>query len=557
MFGSLYSFARADTTLGSAFLWKYEGELPPLQMHPALSRSQCKTVRRADAERRRRAAAAGGGGAQGAGGGAAGPGAAPTAAPAPAPAGGQEARVATAARGAAGGGRLLPAHRRQRLPHRLLGRAAASVALQLLLAAHLRRHVLLDSEHPLRGDAAGRAVLQLVLGAAGPARHAAADGAAQRAGLAAARPRQGPRRAARRTRRLRVRRRARRAAHAGVPGRDVGAARARHAGGVADGELLAGDPGGVHAGQLAGVAHGGLDQHGAAAGRARRRLAGAREPRLAGAKRPPRASPARPHLAARRPLRRPPRGGGGAAGDGVAHARRAGVAGGGGALGQGAAVAAADVPAAARLPAGADRQPGEHDADLLGHVHAHLLLGGPDPRGGRDGRGGRGRRVRRGGADGGGAAGRGGAGVRAAAVAGPPPHGRGPGEAPALVACLLLYIAANTAGFFVLPIVATGELLPARVRGIAGGYIYFFFNLVLFAVAKLFPLAVRAVGVSGVFWAFGAFSLLGTVLMYLAVPETKGRTLNQVEDYFDGENALWVTRRKGAEFSDRRAAYKV
>ncbi|XP_049779719.1 facilitated trehalose transporter Tret1-like, partial [Schistocerca cancellata] len=125
------------------------------------------------------------------------------------------------------------------------------------------------------------------------------------------------------------------------------------------------------------------------------------------------------------------------------------------------------------------------------------------------------------------------------------------------MACLLLYIAANTAGFFVLPIVATGELLPARVRGIAGGYIYFFFNLVLFAVAKLFPLAVRAVGVSGVFWAFGAFSLLGTVLMYLAVPETKGRTLNQVEDYFDGENALWVTRRKGSEFSNRRAAYKA
>ncbi|XP_049958230.1 facilitated trehalose transporter Tret1-like, partial [Schistocerca serialis cubense] len=139
----------------------------------------------------------------------------------------------------------------------------------------------------------------------------------------------------------------------------------------------------------------------------------------------------------------------------------------------------------------------------------------------------------------------------------PPGRPAAPGEAPALVACLLLYIAANTAGFFVLPIVATGELLPARVRGIAGGYIYFFFNLVLFAVAKLFPVAVRAVGVSGVFWAFGAFSLLGTVLMYLAVPETKGRTLNEVEDYFDGENALWVTRRKGSEFSNRRAAYKA
>ncbi|GLH16205.1 Facilitated trehalose transporter Tret1-2 homolog [Gryllus bimaculatus] len=113
-----------------------------------------------------------------------------------------------------------------------------------------------------------------------------------------------------------------------------------------------------------------------------------------------------------------------------------------------------------------------------------------------------------------------------------------------VVGCLLVYMAANTCGFFVLPLITIGELLPAKVRGLAGGYIFASFNLALFAATKVFPSVTSEIGAHGVFWVFGIASLTGTVFIYLALPETKGQSLAQIEDYFRGKNFLWVTRHK-------------
>ncbi|XP_049956495.1 facilitated trehalose transporter Tret1-like [Schistocerca serialis cubense] len=113
-----------------------------------------------------------------------------------------------------------------------------------------------------------------------------------------------------------------------------------------------------------------------------------------------------------------------------------------------------------------------------------------------------------------------------------------------IAALLLLYVATNTAGFFLLPVIAIGELLPARVRGVAGGYTFFIFNSGLFVATKVFPFLTDVIGIAGIFMAFGMASLLGTLLVYLIMPETKGRTLNEVEDYFAGDNFLWITRHK-------------
>lgn len=113
-----------------------------------------------------------------------------------------------------------------------------------------------------------------------------------------------------------------------------------------------------------------------------------------------------------------------------------------------------------------------------------------------------------------------------------------------VVTFLLIYIATNTCGFFVLPIVTIGELLPARVRGLYGGYIFSAFNIVLFGATKIFPFIQDAIGISGIFFIFGGSSLVGTLLVYLLLPETKGKTLDQVEDYFMGDNVMWITRNK-------------
>ncbi|RZC37090.1 Sugar tr and/or MFS 1 domain containing protein, partial [Asbolus verrucosus] len=111
--------------------------------------------------------------------------------------------------------------------------------------------------------------------------------------------------------------------------------------------------------------------------------------------------------------------------------------------------------------------------------------------------------------------------------------------------CILLYVATNTVGFMILPGVMLGELFPAKIRGLAGGLTFMIFNFVLFAVAKAFPFVKSVVGMHGVFWIFGGSSLLASLFLYLMLPETKGKTLSQIEDYFQQDNITWVARKRG------------
>jgi hypothetical protein len=56
----------------------------------------------------------------------------------------------------------------------------------------------------------------------------------------------------------------------------------------------------------------------------------------------------------------------------------------------------------------------------------------------------------------------------------------------------------------------------------------------VFAVVKTFPLIQHIASNHGSFWIYGSISLLGTIFFYLYLPETKGRTLQEIEDYFSG-----------------------
>ena len=109
---------------------------------------------------------------------------------------------------------------------------------------------------------------------------------------------------------------------------------------------------------------------------------------------------------------------------------------------------------------------------------------------------------------------------------------------------LLLYVAANTVGFMVLPGVMLGELYPARVRGFAGGLTFAIFNITLFGTTKMFPSVRSSIGINGTFWLFGSVSLLASVFLYLMLPETKGKSLSEIEDYFRRSNVLWINRHK-------------
>jgi MFS family permease len=113
-----------------------------------------------------------------------------------------------------------------------------------------------------------------------------------------------------------------------------------------------------------------------------------------------------------------------------------------------------------------------------------------------------------------------------------------------IISLLLLYVAFNTYGYFVLPPAMIGDILPSNIRCIGGAYIFTMNDVGMFFATKAFPSVVRSVGIHGLFLIFGVSSLLCSLFLYLMLPETKGRSLVQIEEYFLQPNVLWLTRRK-------------
>lgn len=107
---------------------------------------------------------------------------------------------------------------------------------------------------------------------------------------------------------------------------------------------------------------------------------------------------------------------------------------------------------------------------------------------------------------------------------------------------LLIYVATNT-GFMIAPGFMTGELLPARIRGRFAGYIYTFFSVITFAQVKFFPMSNAYIGLVGVLFVFGVASLLTTSLIYFMIPETKGKSLLEIEQYFQQSGWIYKSHR--------------
>lgn len=100
------------------------------------------------------------------------------------------------------------------------------------------------------------------------------------------------------------------------------------------------------------------------------------------------------------------------------------------------------------------------------------------------------------------------------------------------VVCILLYVCFSSLGVLVIPWTLIGELLPIKVRGVGSGFMVGMAYMLMFGVVKSFPFALDLIGTEGIFFFFSFMSLAGVAFVYKFLPETLGKPLQEIEDYF-------------------------
>jgi len=73
------------------------------------------------------------------------------------------------------------------------------------------------------------------------------------------------------------------------------------------------------------------------------------------------------------------------------------------------------------------------------------------------------------------------------------------------------------------------ELFPNWIRGLAISFVGFVNSAVSFSVQLIFPWELATLGTAGTFLIYGIFGALGLVFVLIMVPETKGKSLEELE----------------------------
>lgn len=97
------------------------------------------------------------------------------------------------------------------------------------------------------------------------------------------------------------------------------------------------------------------------------------------------------------------------------------------------------------------------------------------------------------------------------------------------LASLMGYVLCFSIGYGPIPWLMMGEILPAKIRGAAASVATGFNWTCTFIITKTFSDIIRAIGMGGCFWFFGAICIIGFVFEIFCVPETQGKSLEEIE----------------------------
>lgn len=108
-------------------------------------------------------------------------------------------------------------------------------------------------------------------------------------------------------------------------------------------------------------------------------------------------------------------------------------------------------------------------------------------------------------------------------------------------------------GLLSIPWTMTAELFPTEIRGLAHGVTISIAHILMFVSIQCYR-DVRDLlgGAHALQWFFAAVALGGVVFIYVFLPETHGKTLAEIEEYFK-ENTIYIRRKKPVQRTENGA----
>jgi SP family arabinose:H+ symporter-like MFS transporter len=98
-----------------------------------------------------------------------------------------------------------------------------------------------------------------------------------------------------------------------------------------------------------------------------------------------------------------------------------------------------------------------------------------------------------------------------------------------LLGSIVMFTGAFALAMGPIPWIVNSEIFPTKLRGRAMSFAIVLLWLADFIVTQTFPRLREAIGPANTFWTYALFSLLSAVFVFTMVPETKGRTLEEIE----------------------------
>lgn len=98
-----------------------------------------------------------------------------------------------------------------------------------------------------------------------------------------------------------------------------------------------------------------------------------------------------------------------------------------------------------------------------------------------------------------------------------------------LLIFILFYIACFAASYGPVTWVVISEIFPIKMRGVAMSVATFALWVAVYLVTQTFPILLESAGPATTFWVYCAMSLLAFLFVWSQVPETKEKTLEEIE----------------------------